>query len=1392
MNTRKNIFKFRKFDVFFVTVLALIIILGNFWLPVSAYENNEISIGKNEINSLFKTKKGIVNNERSLLNQVDKRSSYSSSSISGKRNSLSLIQKEKVNKKDYVEGEILVKYKDSKINLETYSGRIVATNFAIVKSMEKVEDLRKNNISVLKIKDGKTVEQKIVEIKNDPNIEYAEPNYKRYPANINTNDTYRDNLWGLDNTGLTINGTTGTDNKDIDAPEAWEINEGINDDVIIAVIDDGVAYNHPDLQANMWVGTNCVKEDGNLLGNCNHGYDFENDDKIPLPDESSHGTHIAGTIAAVKNNAKGIIGVAPQAKIMAIKFDFDILSEIKAIDFAIRNGAKIINASFGGSGFSQAEEDAINRFKTAGGIFIAAAGNNGTNNESVHEYPSDYDLNNIISIAATDQNDNLASFSNYSTNSVDVGAPGVNIYSTVIAEESAYSSVLNESFETITPPAIPLNFISTGYFGTYALDGGTYWGKVLYGDLSYPYTNNVDTTITSPSYNLNASGATIDFWTKCDTEYITTDWADYMQLEYSADGSTFSPAVDPYFGDEFRWDEPTLDLLNGEDPLNSADGALFHYANISIPEKYLTSNFKLRLRWVTNSSDNNYDGCLVDDIKITKQIVVNDKDGSDEKYDYKNGTSMAAPHVAGLAGLIWGFKPELSYSEVKDTILTTGDDIPSLHGITSSGRRINAQKALETINPAKAITAFNLASPEVVGVVNESTHTVALSVPYGTDVTALVPTITITGATISPNSGVAQDFTSPVTYTVTAADSSTQTYVVTVTVEINPDTTAPVITLNGDNVVELTIGDTYDDAGATALDDIDGVITDNIVVVGDTIDTSVADTHTITYNVSDVAGNAAVEVTRTVNVSVVPDETAPTITPITLVSTPANDNTPDYTFNTDEAGTVIYGGSCSSVNTNALVGNNIITLNSLVEGTYADCTITVTDSSSNPSTPLAINTFTIDNTAPVIILTGQAEINVEFGNVYIDEGATANDNIDGVISGQIVQGGDVIDWQTVGIYVRTFNLTDTAGNVATEITRTVNVVDSEAPVITLSGDNPVTIEVGSTYIDDGANASDNYDGDLTSSIVTAILGNDDIVGQFTVTYNVSDSSGNPAVEVIRTVNVVDTTNPIITLLGSDPVTVEVGSVYNDAGATANDNYEGNITGSIITVNPVNKDSLGVYTVTYNVTDGNGNPATEVTRTVNVVDTTAPIITLLGNNPVTQPVGTPYNDAGVTALDNHDGNLTGSITTSSPVNINAIGAYTVTYNVSDSSSNPAVEVTRTVNIVDVSTPIITLVGDNPITIEVGSAYDDAGATALDDVDGDLTTSIITLNNVDPNTVGQYIITYNVVDSSNNSASEVARTVNVVDTTNPVISLLGDNPVNVEIGYEYNTLDKARRF
>ncbi len=590
---------------------------------------------------------------------------------------------EKEKKKAYVEGEVIVKYKNDKVDLASIGGKQKEGLIMGFKSLEKKEEITKENVSVFKIKGG-TVEERIKELEKDENIEYAQPNYIYELMVINTNDTHKDLLWGLDNYGQLIGGSSGTADADIDIPEAWTISEGTNSEVIVAIIDTGVAYTHPDLAENMWNGASCVNENNAYLGACIHGYDYESNDKDPFPTDNDHGTHIAGTIAAVKNNEKGIVGVAPNAKIMALKTNLTTTANVKSINFAKHNGARVINASWGTTGNDFLLGQAIQSFP---GLFIAAAGNGnfydprgtGDNHDSGKPvYPSDYPYDNIISVAATDYNDGLASFSDYGVTSVDVGAPGVNIYSTIFS-----SAVINETFEFITPPNLPSDWSRAGSrnnWGTYRLDNGEFWGNVLYADaynLPYYDAEPLETSVTVPIDLSSTTNPVLDFWTQCDTEYAPN--TDYMVLDYSSDGINFDEIT--------RWNEYTID-----DNTDSTGAATRYYASVDINSQYRNSNFKLRFRWVTNGNNQQGgagDSCLIDDVRIRESGQVH------LTYGFMSGTSMAAPHVSGLAALILGYASHLSDAQVKSIILNSGDSLPSLSGKVLSGKRINANNALE-------------------------------------------------------------------------------------------------------------------------------------------------------------------------------------------------------------------------------------------------------------------------------------------------------------------------------------------------------------------------------------------------------------------------------------------------------------------------------------------------------------------------------------------------------------------------------------------------------------------------------------------------------------------------------------------------------------------------
>ena len=320
------------------------------------------------------------------------------------------------------------------------------------------------------------------------------------------------------------------------------------------------------------------------------------------------------------------------------------------------------------------------------------------------------------------------------------------------------------------------------------------------------------------------------------------------------------------------------------------------------------------------------------------------------------------------------------------------------------------------------------------------------------------------------------------------------------------------------------------------------------------------------------------------------------------------------------------------------------------------------------------------------------------------------------------------------------------------------------PFIVLVGAASITVEAGAAFVDPGAIAVDNIDGEITANIVVTGSVNTGALGVYQLLYNVSDTAGNAAQQVVRTVTVVDTTPPVISLTGSASVTVQAGASFNDPGATATDTFEGSLTEDIVVTGSVNTGALGVYQLLYNVSDSSGNAAQQVVRTVTVVDTTPPVITLTGSASVTVQAGATFNDPGATASDTFEGNLTANIVVTGSVNTGVLGVYQLRYNVSDSSGNAAQERIRTVTVVDTTPPVITLLGDATVEVIVGNEFNDPGATATDSFEGNLTANIVVTGSVDTNTVGTYQLTYNVADSSGNQATARVRVVNVVESAN----------------------------
>lgn len=313
---------------------------------------------------------------------------------------------------EYKAGELVVKYR-------TGAAEGVCSALHERRGATLIREFREYRLAHVSLRAGQSVSDAVRLYEQDDCVEYAEPNYIVHAAVV-PYDSYWPYLWGMTR---------------ISAPAAWDTTTG-SQTVVIGTIDSGVDYTHPDLAANIWTGA-----DGS------HGYNAITHTLDPR-DDNGHGTHVAGTIGAVGNNGVGVAGVNWQVKIMACKFldatgsgyttdAIECLSYFKNQKAA---GANIIatNNSWGGVAYSQALSDAINAQRDI--LFIAAAGNNATDNDVIASYPANYELPNVLAVAATDSVDALASFSQYGRRTVDVGAPGVSIYSTLPNSSYAYYS----------------------------------------------------------------------------------------------------------------------------------------------------------------------------------------------------------------------------------------------------------------------------------------------------------------------------------------------------------------------------------------------------------------------------------------------------------------------------------------------------------------------------------------------------------------------------------------------------------------------------------------------------------------------------------------------------------------------------------------------------------------------------------------------------------------------------------------------------------------------------------------------------------------------------------------------------------------------------------------
>lgn len=475
-------------------------------------------------------------------------------------------------------------------------------------------------------------------------VEHVEKHALRYPKTV-PNDPYFAQQWGP---------------SKIQATQAWSITTG-NPAVIVAVIDTGVDYLHPDLAANIWTNTEelngiaGIDDDNNGYVDDIRGWDFAGNDETNPADPDAdpmdidgHGTHVAGIIAAVGSNDLGIAGINWNARIMPLKVQanngtyFDDWAVIEAIYYAIDMGANLVNCSFGGEESSFLEESAYADLKKANIISVCAAGNSGVNTDvsGFENYPSSYNQDNIVSVAASDINDNLPDFSNYGSVSVDVMAPGVAVYSTLSTKTFSHTEA------EVRVEGTPYPALGMEYAGTTGENGIT--GTLYFCGLGYPEDFPQE---------VNSNIALIERGSRNETPFYFFEKVTNAQNKGAAAVIIYNNVVD------------TLDVDGGT--LGSPDNW--------IPVVSVTQSSGEAFKALGNP--------LVS--VINKSLIT--------PYGSKSGTSMATPHVTGIAGLMLSQCPSLSYTVIKSAILDSIDFVPSVSDKINSGGRVNAYNALMSI-----------------------------------------------------------------------------------------------------------------------------------------------------------------------------------------------------------------------------------------------------------------------------------------------------------------------------------------------------------------------------------------------------------------------------------------------------------------------------------------------------------------------------------------------------------------------------------------------------------------------------------------------------------------------------------------------------------------------
>nr|WP_086426632.1 S8 family serine peptidase [Nitrospira cf. moscoviensis SBR1015] len=594
----------------------------------------------------------------------------------------------------YIPGEVLVKFKGEASPLGINS----VTDDGGTQEI-KAFSVRGSVIHQYKLDGTLSVDEAVAKYRNNPAVEYAEPNYLYWATTI-PSDAKFETQWGLHNTGQPVNGTAGTPDADIDAPEAWDISTG-SSDVVIAVIDSGIAYDHPDLAPNIWtnpreIAENGVDDDGNGFVDDVHGWDFLMNDSDPMDPidlnpggNPGHGTHVAGIIAGAGNNGTGVTGVMWAARLMALKAGgvngaLSTAAIVSAIHYGIANGARVINASFSAHDCSQALYDAVNAANAAGVILVAAAGNEAADNDNLPSFPANFAspstcdgqqkaaLPNVIAVAATDENDQLISLSNFGSTTVHVAAPGIRINST--KPTSSVTNVLLHKFDS-NPTALGYTFGGINNTWGFTNTASFSQSNSLTDSPSGNYQNSTDSFATGPLFTTEGQrGCRLDSRIRLHTEQDI----DGVLTEASRDGGTSWEPIRVITGNTNDQFEP---FTLGE-----------------IADDMANSRFRFRFE---SDEREAFDGVYLDDVRV---VCVSSQPSEATDYQFLLGTSMATPHVTGLVGLLLSVNPNLTVSELRNAILNTVDRKPALSGKVSTGGRINARAALASVVATFSIT----------------------------------------------------------------------------------------------------------------------------------------------------------------------------------------------------------------------------------------------------------------------------------------------------------------------------------------------------------------------------------------------------------------------------------------------------------------------------------------------------------------------------------------------------------------------------------------------------------------------------------------------------------------------------------------------------------------